>query len=126
MIKVPVLSLTAALLLLVVGGAAIAEAPHQAAGGSAYGTSVSIEPSGGSAFLLKARVTDLASGEVVAGPAVKLATGKEGQAESQNAERDEVVTLSATVDSATRTATYTLVIKRNQKVVAEHTSKVAL
>ncbi len=118
------LSLTATLMLLTFRGGLLAEAPQGA--GPAYGTSVTIEPSGENAFLVKARVTDLASGAVVAGPAMKIPAGKEGQAESQNAERNEVVTLSATVDSATRTATYTLTIKRDAKVVAEHSSKAAL
>lgn len=118
------LSLAVTLMLLPLGGGLLAEAPQGV--GAGYGTSVTIEPSGENAFLLKARVTDLASGAVVAGPAVKIPAGKEGQAESQNAERDEVVTLSATVDSATRTATYTLTIKRGAKVVTEHSSKVAL
>lgn len=111
-------------LILVLGGLVSAQAPQAAAPG--FGSSVSIERSGNEAYLLKAKISDLASGQVLAGPAVKIPAGQNASTETTLPDRDEVVSLSANVDAASQTATYSLVVKKGKAVVSEHTARIAL
>jgi hypothetical protein len=115
-----ILALTIVLALPVVLMAAQTRRPEPAS----YSTMVTIEPLG-TGFALKAEVKDAASGEVVAGPMLKLPSGETGDTETI-LESGEKVLLTATIDSVSRTASYTITVKQGDRVVAEHSAKVAL
>ena len=92
---------------------------------AAFSTLVSIEPSGANAFVLKAQIKDAESGEVLAGPMLKMPAGEAATTETE-LDADQNVTLTATVDGKSRTAQYTITVKKGQKVVSEHTAKITL
>jgi hypothetical protein len=112
------------MLLLMACVALIGAAPEPKP--AAYSTEVSIQPSGEGIFLLKAKVKDLASGEVVAGPMVKMPAGETAKTESTLSGSDTVITLSANIDAAKHSATYTVTVKSGKNVVSEHSANVAL
>jgi hypothetical protein len=91
----------------------------------AYGTEITIQPSGAGAFVLRAKVTDLASGQVIAGPSLKAPVGEASKTES-TLEDGTIVVLSATVDNAKHSATYSVVVKKGGTVVSEHAANLAL
>ena len=111
-------------LTIATGGFLLAQAPAGTVAG--YGMDISIEPAGENVFLLKAKVTDLASGKVVAGPALKMPAGQPASTETSVQATGDVISLTASVDGATRTATYSVVAKRGAKVISEHSARVAL
>ncbi|PYQ65393.1 MAG: hypothetical protein DMF53_05640 [Acidobacteria bacterium] len=91
-----------------------------------YSTEVSIQPNGDNVYVLKAKVKDAVSGEVLAGPILKMPAGQTATAESTLSDSDTVVSLSANVDGGKRLASYTITVKRGNRVVSEHTANVAL
>jgi hypothetical protein len=91
-----------------------------------YSTEVAIQPSGDNAFVLKARVKDAVSGEVLAGPTLKMPTGQTATAESTLSDSDTVITLSAKVDGGKRSATYTVTVKHGSQIVSEHVASITL
>jgi hypothetical protein len=91
-----------------------------------YSTEVSIQPSGNNVFLVKAKIKDVASGEVLAGPMLKIPAGQTANAESTLSDSDTVVNLSANVDGAKHSATYTVTVKRGKQLVSEHSANIAL
>jgi hypothetical protein len=111
-------------LLLMTCVALVGAAPG--AKSSAYSTEVSIQPGGEGVFVLKAKVKDLASGEVIAGPMVKMPAGETAKTESTLPDSDTMVTLSANIDAAKHSATYTITVKSGKSVVSEHSANVAL
>jgi hypothetical protein len=123
--KLTVLALTFAL-TVATGGFLFAQAADPASAPASYGTEISIEPAGENVFLLKAKVTDLASGQVVAGPALKMPAGQPVSTETTVQGTGDTFSLTASVDGATRTATYSVVAKRGGKVISEHTASIAL
>ena len=90
-----------------------------------YSTEISIQPSGANVFLLRAKVKDLASGEVLAGPSLKMPAGEAANTESTLPD-DTNVSLSATVDSAKHSATYSVTLKKGNRVLSSHSANVAL
>lgn len=120
-----VLRLLLALALVVTtAGFLLAQEPVSAP--PSYGVEISIEPAGADVFLLKAKVTDLGSGRVVAGPALKMPAGQPASTETSIQATGDVISLTASVDGATKTATYSVTAKRGTKVVSEHSARVAL
>ncbi len=111
-------------LTIATGGFLLAQDPASTAAG--YGMDITIEPAGENVFLLKAKVTDLASGQVVAGPALKMPAGQPASTETSVQATGDVISLTASVDGTTRTATYSVVAKRGAKVISEHSARVAL
>lgn len=89
-----------------------------------YSTLVSVEPMTGG-FTLKAQVKDIASGQVVAGAMLKLPSGEAGDTET-TLETGEKVVLRATIDGASKTADYSVTVKRGETLLSEHSAKVAL
>ena len=113
-------------LLLLVAGVALVGAATEEKVTSGYSTDVSIQPGSNNVFVLKAKIKDLSTGEIVAGPMVKMPAGQTANTESTLSDSNTVVNLSANVDGAKHSATYTVTIKRGQKVVSEHSATVAL
>lgn len=91
-----------------------------------FSTEVSLEPSRDSAFLLRAKVTDLASGEVLAGPGLKLASGQPAEAASTLKEKGLGVLLKANVEASGSSAVYSVEVTRGKLVLAQHSAKIAL
>jgi hypothetical protein len=91
---------------------------------TAFSTQVSVEPITGG-FALKAQVKDIASKAVVAGAMLKLPPGEAGETET-TLDSGEKVLLSATIDGANKTATYSITIKRGEALLSEHSARVAL
>lgn len=90
-----------------------------------YSTEISIRPNGDNAFLLRATVKDLASGEVLAAPSVKMPAGEAASAESTLPD-DTKVSLSAMVDAAKHSATYSVTLKKGTRVVSSHSANIVL
>lgn len=93
---------------------------------SALRTEVHVQRVSEGVFLLAARVTDLASGDVLAAPSLKVPAGEEGKAESALDGGKTLVGFSGKVDPATHTATYSVRLEREGKVLSEHSASVAL
>lgn len=68
---------------------------------------------------------NIATGQVVAGAALKLPSGEAGDTETA-LETGETVVLSATIDGGSKTATYSVIVKRGETILSEHSAKVAL
>ncbi len=92
---------------------------------TSYSTQVSVEPIGTAGFVLKAEVKNSATGQVVAAPALKLPAGEAGDAETTLA-TGETVLLTATLGGASRSANYTLTLKRGDVLLSEHSAKISL
>ncbi len=92
---------------------------------TSYSTQVSVEPLGTTGFVLKAEVKNSATGQVVAGPALKLPAGEAGDTETTLA-TGETVLLTATLGGASRSANYTLTVKRGDVLLSEHSAKINL
>jgi hypothetical protein len=101
-------------------GAAAPEKP------ASYSTEVSIQPGPNGTFLLRAKVKDAGTGEIVAGPGIKLPPGQTANAETTLDDSSTVVSLSASVDGSKHTANYTVSVKRGNKVVSEHSASLSL
>jgi hypothetical protein len=91
-----------------------------------YSTEVAIQPNGGNTFVLRAKVKDAVSGEVLAGPTLKMPAGQTATAETTLTDSDTVISLSANVDGEKRSAIYTVTVKRGNQIVSEHTANIAL
>lgn len=91
-----------------------------------FSTEVSLEPTRDSAFLLRAKVTDLTSGEVLAGPGLKLAAGQPAEASSTLKEKGLAVLLKANIDPGGSSAVYSVEVTRAELVLAQHSAKIAL
>jgi hypothetical protein len=118
-------SILGSLTLLVCCLAWIGSANGSNAAPTLYSTEVSIEPAGETTFLLRAVVKDASSGEVLAGPSVKMPAGETANAESTLPEGG-TVQLTATVESGKRSAKYSVVVKQGDHVLSQHSAKVAL
>ena len=93
---------------------------------AAIRTEVHVQPVSTGVFALSARVTDLTSGDVLAVPTLKVPAGQEANAESRLEGGKALVNFSGRVDPATQTATYSVRLEREGKVISEHTASVAL
>lgn len=91
---------------------------------STFRTEVSIQTASAGAYLLSARVTDLASGAVLAAPSLKLPANEE--ASSESTVPGGSISLTGKVDSGLHTATYTVRVMHGSRVVAEHSASVAV
>ena len=91
-----------------------------------YSTEVAIQPGGDNIFVLKAKIKDAVSGEVLAGPTLKMPEGQTATVETTLPESDTVISLSAKVDEGKRSASYTVTVKRGNQIVSEHTASLAL
>ncbi len=91
---------------------------------ASYSTQVTVEPVSGG-FALKAQVKDISSGQVVAGAMLKLPSGEAGDTET-TLETGERVVLSATIDGSSKTANYSVTVKRGETLLSEHSARVAL
>lgn len=91
-----------------------------------FSTEVSLEPAKDGAFQLRAKVTDLESGEVLAGPGLKLAANQPGEASSTLKEMGLAVLLKANIDSEGPSAVYSVEVKRAELILAQHSAKIAL
>lgn len=111
---------------LLVAGVGLAGAGAPADSNAGFGTAVSIDPSATGGFLLKAQISDLSTGGVLAGPALRIPAGETINTQTSLNDGTETIDLTGSVDGAAKVATYTIVIKRGAKTLAEHTAKVAL
>lgn len=93
---------------------------------ASYSTEVAIQPNGDNAFVLRTKVKDAVSGEVLAGPTLKMPAGQTATAETTLSDSGVVISLSANVDGGKRSASYTVTVKRGNQVVSEHTANIAL
>lgn len=91
---------------------------------SAFRTEVSIQTASAGAYVLSARVTDLASGAVLAAPSLKVPANEE--ASSESTVPGGSISLTGKVDPGLHTATYTVRVMHGNKVVAEHSASVAV
>jgi len=91
-----------------------------------YSTEVAIQPKGDNVYVLRVKVKDAVSGEVLAGPILKMPAGQTATSESTLSDSDTVVSLSANVDGGKHSASYTVTVKRGNRIVAEHTANVEL
>jgi len=105
-------------------GLALAAFAAQEPTPSAFRTEVSVQTAPAGAYLLSARVTDLASGTVLAAPSLKVPANEE--ASSESTVPGGLISLTGKVDPGLHTATYTVRVMRGSKVVAEHSASVAV
>jgi hypothetical protein len=91
-----------------------------------FSTEVSLEPAKNGAFLLRAKVTDLATGEVLAGLGLKLAAGQPGEATSTLKEMGLGVLLKANVEEGGASAVYSVEVKRADLALTQHSARIAL
>lgn len=105
---------------------ALAAFAGQDPGSSALRTEVHVQRASEGVFVLAARVTDLASGNVLAMPTLKVPAGQEASAESTLEGGKAQVHFSGKVDPAHHTATYSVRLEREGKVLSEHAAAVAL
>ncbi len=111
------------LLLIAIGAVLVGAAGEKPA---AYSTEVAIHPNGDNTFVLRATVKDVVSGEVLAGPTLKMPAGQPAKAETTLSDSDTVISLSANVDGGKRSASYTVTVKRGNQIVSEHIASIAL
>lgn len=91
---------------------------------SAFRTEVSIQTASAGAYLLSARVTDLASGTVLAVPSLKVPANEE--ASSESIVPGGSISLTGKIDPGLHTATYTVRVMHGSQMVAEHSASVAV
>jgi hypothetical protein len=105
----------------------IAAAPAASSQAPAFGTDVQIEPSGKpqGGFSIRVKVTNLSSGAVVAAPHLLVPAGENGETQSDLPDKS-AVTVSAKVDATGRAATYSIALKKGERVQSSHTAKVNL
>lgn len=112
------------LLLVAVGMALVPNETSASAAVSAsgYSTEVSIEASQKrqGAFLCKALVRDLGTGEVVAGPAVLAPAGEEATAETAAASGAEKFTFTVQVDGSASSASYAVKLASGGQLTVLH------
>lgn len=116
-------ALVAALVLIALAAILVGAAPAKP---TAFSTDVAIQPGANNTFILKAKVKDAGTGEVLAGPVLKMPAGQTANAETSLEDSDVVVSLSANVDGGKHAATYTVTVKRGKQVVSEHTASLSL
>lgn len=93
---------------------------------SSFRTEVSVQRAAPGVFVLAARVTDLASGEVLAMPTLKAPAGEEANAESTVQGAGTVVKFTGKVGASNQAATYIVRVERSGKVISEHSATLAL
>lgn len=93
-------------------------------GDRGYSTEISIQPKG-DVFLLKAKVTDLASGQVLAAPSGKLAAGVTSDMETTLPD-ETMVRFHTTVESSGHAASYSITVERGTRVLSSHSAKIVL
>lgn len=118
------LQICLALAILVCGAVLLAAAPQPAA--TVFSTDVSVQPGPDGSYLLRAKVADADSGEVLAGPGLKLPAGQSASTESTLEDSETVVSLNAAIDGANHSATYTVKVTRGKKLLSSHSARVAL
>ena len=91
-----------------------------------FSTEVSLEPAEEGAFRLRAKVTDLSTSEVLAGPGLKLAPGQPAEATSTLKEAGLAVLLKANVESGGSSAVYSVEVKRAEEILAQHSARISL
>src|SRR5687768_17255523 len=91
---------------------------------SSLRTEVDVQSESPGVFLLSARVTDLASGDVVAAPSLRVPATEEANTESTLPGGS--ITFTGKVDPALHKATYTVRVLRGDKVISEHSASVAV
>jgi hypothetical protein len=90
----------------------------------AHSISVSIEPEGASSFLLRARVEDAVTGQMLFASVMRLTPGETATMHSPL--RDLQLKITATADAASRKAEYTATLLSGFRVLSEHTARVSL
>lgn len=91
---------------------------------AAHSVSVSIEPEGASSFLLRARVEDAVTGQMLFATVMRLTPGETATMHSPL--RDLQLKVTATADAASRKAEYTATLLSGYRVISEHSARVAL
>lgn len=115
-----VLSLFAAVAVLLTGAATHQQGLHH------YGTQIALEPVGTEGFKLRAQVTDLASGDIVAGPSLIIPSGESAETESSLPDSDINVRLRATGDATQHSVIYKVEVVRGEEVLSQHAASVRL
>lgn len=90
----------------------------------AYAVTVSIEPEGAASFLLRARVEDAVTGQMLFAPMMRFAPGESATMHSPLRDFQLKVTVSA--DAVNRKAEYTATLLSGFRVLSEHTARVSL
>src|SRR5688572_16311553 len=91
---------------------------------AAHSISVSIEPESASSFLLRARVEDAVSGQMLFASVMRLTPGETATMHSPL--RDLQLKIVATADPVSRKAEYTATLLSGFRVLSEHSARVAL
>ena len=91
---------------------------------AAHSISVSIEPEGASSFLIRARVEDALTGEMLLTSVMRLTPGETATMHSPL--RDLQLRIVATADTASRKAEYTATLLSGFRVLSDHTARVSL
>jgi hypothetical protein len=105
----------------------IAAAPAVLPQTPTFGTDVQIEPSGKpqGGFSIRVKVTNLSSGAVVAAPHLLVPAGENSETQSDLPDQS-AVTVSAKVDASGHAATYSVALKKGDRILSSHTAKVSL
>jgi len=92
------------------------------------GTDVTIAPktAGRGDYLIRVKVTDLATGTVLAGPSILVRAGQQAEADTTISEPATKVTVKGTVDSTAQLASYSVIVRQGDEVLSSHTAKIAL
>lgn len=95
---------------------------------SGYASEVTVTPSDKQpgAFLCKAALLEVATGRVLAGPAVLIAAGQPAETASDSADGADKYLFSVSVDSSASSVTYSLGIRRDGRVTTLHRGSVSL
>ena len=90
----------------------------------AYAVTVSIEPEGPASFLLRARVEDAVTGQMLFAPMMRFAPGESATMHSPL--RDFQLKVTVTADTVNRRAEYTATLLSGFRVLSAHTARVTL
>src|SRR3954447_22551707 len=105
----------------------IAAAPAALPQAPAFATDVQVEPSGKpqGGFSIRVKVTNLSSGAVVAAPHLLVPAGETSETLSDLPDQSALA-VSAKVDATGHAATYSISLKKGEKVLSSHTARVNL
>ena len=110
--------------LLNAGSGQVPDRAPEPAERDAYAITVSIEPEGSASYLLKARVEDAVTGQMLFAPMMRFAPGESATMHSPL--RDFQLKVTVTADAAARKAEYTATLLSGFRVLSAHTARVTL
>jgi LEA14-like dessication related protein len=91
-----------------------------------YGTEFTVEPAGSGVYKVQAKVTDLTAKTVVLGATLKVAADEPASTETVLPDGRTKVLMTVKLDSVRHTASYSIVIRRAEEILASSSASVPL